>query len=163
MTAEDVVELYSTLESQRISIWIDGGWAVDALLGQQTREHSDLDIAIEERHVSALRALLESRGYHDVPSDDTSRWNFVIGDEHGRQVDVHAFVFDREGNVAEGIAYPHGSLTGSGTISGKPVKCIEPGHLVRFHTGYPLRDSDWHDVTALCDRFGIELPAEYQR
>ena len=44
-TAKDVTDLYSTLESEGIKIWIDGGWAVDALLGEQTRTHEDLDIA----------------------------------------------------------------------------------------------------------------------
>ncbi len=29
-----------------ITVWIDGGWGVDALLGECTREHQDLDIMI---------------------------------------------------------------------------------------------------------------------
>jgi len=35
-------------------LWLDGGWGVDALLGGQTREHGDLDVAVEARHVEAL-------------------------------------------------------------------------------------------------------------
>ena len=34
MTAEDVVALYGLLEELGIEIWIDGGWGVDALLGE---------------------------------------------------------------------------------------------------------------------------------
>jgi lincosamide nucleotidyltransferase A/C/D/E len=162
MTADDVIQLYRDLESRGITICIDGGWAVDALLGRQTRPHADLDIALEERHVPPLRALLEARGYRDVQRDDSSRWNFVLGDEQGRQVDVHAFVLDGAGRVVDGIKYPAGSLTGTGTIAGHVVRCIEPSHLVAFHTGYPLRVTDWMDVTALCERFGIALPDEYR-
>ena len=33
MTAEDVLEVYELLHANGIRIWIDGGWAVDALLG----------------------------------------------------------------------------------------------------------------------------------
>jgi lincosamide nucleotidyltransferase A/C/D/E len=162
MTAADVVELYSALEALGIVIWIDGGWAVDALLGRQMRPHSDLDIAVEERHVPRLRELLESRGYRDLPRDDTTRWNFVLADAQGRQVDVHAFVFDAAGNVVDGIMYPAASLTGTGTIAGRTVNCIAPQYLVQFHTGYPPRPTDCADVKALCERFKIDVPEEYR-
>jgi hypothetical protein len=33
-TARDVTELYRQLEVLGIEIWIDGGWGVDALLGE---------------------------------------------------------------------------------------------------------------------------------
>jgi hypothetical protein len=39
---------------------------VDALLGAQTRPHKDLDIAIEQKDVAALREFLHKRGYRDV-------------------------------------------------------------------------------------------------
>ena len=51
MTAADVIDLYSELEHLGIAIWADGGWGVDALLGQQTRTHSDLDIVVEQKHL----------------------------------------------------------------------------------------------------------------
>jgi lincosamide nucleotidyltransferase A/C/D/E len=34
--------------------------------------------------------------------------------------------------------------------------------MVKFHTGYPLDEDDYHDVRLLCQRFGIELPPEYE-
>jgi lincosamide nucleotidyltransferase A/C/D/E len=43
------------------------------------------------------------------------------------------------------------------------VKCITPEWLVRFHTGYELDETDWSDVSALCERFGIPIPDEYAR
>ena len=51
MPAEYVVELYDKLDDLGIPIWIDGGWAVDALLATETRQHADLDIALEYRFV----------------------------------------------------------------------------------------------------------------
>ena len=33
--------------------------------------------------------------------------------------------------------------------------------MVGFHTGYELHDSDFKDVSALCERFGIDYPEEY--
>jgi lincosamide nucleotidyltransferase A/C/D/E len=39
MTAADVIEVLQCLERAGVSVWIDGGWGVDALVGAQTREH----------------------------------------------------------------------------------------------------------------------------
>jgi len=43
------------------------------------------------------------------------------------------------------------------------VECITPAWLVRFHSGYRVDESDWADVSALCERFGIPMPGEYLR
>ncbi len=166
MTAADVVDLYTRLEGLGVRIWVDGGWGVDALLGEQTRPHADLDIVIEQKDLPTLRGLLAGRGYSDVERDDTSPWNFVLGDDSGHELDVHAIVFDRAGNgmygpVEKGVMYPAASLSGTGTIDGHPVQCISVEYMVRFHTGYELHETDFKDVSALCDRFGIEYPDEY--
>ncbi|MBI4202853.1 MAG: nucleotidyltransferase family protein [Chloroflexi bacterium] len=166
MAALDVFRLYSALENLGIAVWVDGGWGVDALLGRQTRPHKDLDIVVQQRDVPQLRQLLEAQGYRDVERDDTSPWNFVLGDGDGHEVDVHAIVFDAAGNglygpAQRGVMYPAASLTGTGSIDGRPIRCISPEWLVKFHTGYKLKDSDFHDVTALCERFGIAYPQEY--
>jgi len=162
MSANDALAILRFLGDGQIEVWVDGGWGVDALLGHQTRVHSDLDIAVEHRHVHQLRTLLEGRGYRDVPRGDTWECNFVLGDEDGRQVDIHSCTFDKEGNNIFGVAYPFESLTGSGLIKEQPVKCISPEWMVRFHSGYKLDLDDYRDVEALCIRFGMELPAEYR-
>ena len=55
------------------------------------------------------------------------------------------------------------SLTGTGSIQGYPVKCISADWMVKFHSGYELDENDDQDVSALCERFGMALPAEYER
>jgi len=167
MSAQDAVALYDLLESEGIRIWIDGGWAVDAVLGEQTRTHRDLDIALEARLLEQLRRVLGERGYDAVPRDDTRAWNFVLRNAAGLEVDVHAFTFDENGDGVygppeDGAYYRAEALTGTGVIGGRPVRCISPEWLVRFHTGYELKSTDFHDVTALCKRFGIALPEEYR-
>ena len=47
MPAEVVIEIYTLLKDAGIELWVDGGWSVDALLGQQNCPHKDLDIAIQ--------------------------------------------------------------------------------------------------------------------
>jgi len=166
MKSTDVIGLYRELNNLGIKIWLDGGWAVDALLGEQTRTHDDVDIVIQEKDVPKLRELLEAQGYRDVPREDPRTWNFVLGDNHGRLVDVHVIAFDAEGNgiygpVERGEVYPAASLTGIGIISAITVNCIAPEYLVKWHSGYTLREKDLKDVSALCARFDLELPKEY--
>ncbi len=168
MTSVDVIDFYRTATPLGIEVWIDGGWGVDALLGVQTRPHKDLDIAIEQKHVAVLREFLHKRGYRDVKLEEARPWNFVLGDENGREIDVHVIVLDDQGNgiygpPEKGEMYPAASLTGAGTIEGQPVRCISPEWMVKFHSGYDLNDKDFRDVSALCSKFGIELPAEYER
>ncbi len=52
MTATDVLEIVQLFNQNNIELIIDGGWSVDALLGQQTRTHEDLDVAVQHKDVS---------------------------------------------------------------------------------------------------------------
>ena len=167
MTASDVTDLCRAFADAGICVRVDGGWSVDTLLGRQTRTHKDLDIAVEQRHVAASRDLLAARGYRDAPRDDTSAWNFVLADEAGHEVDVHAFVLDREGNglygpIEKGVMYPAAALTGTGSIDGQAVRCISAVYMVKFKTGYELSRKDLVDVLALCEAFDIEIPQEHR-
>lgn len=162
MTAEDVIAFVQLLNQHNIEIYIDGGWGVDALLGERTRPHTDLDIALQHKDVAQVRALLEARGYAEAPRDDAWECNFVLGDKQGHQIDFHSYTFDSAGNHFFGVKYPFDSLTGTGLINGHPVKCISPEWMVKFHSGYKLDENDYHDVKALCERFRIEMPEEYE-
>lgn len=161
MTADDVLEFVRLLNQHGIAVILDGGWGVDALVGCQTRAHSDLDIAVAHADVPRIRALLEARGYMDVPRDDTRDCNFVMGDDQGHLIDFHSFTFDDQGNLTFGVPYPFESLQGTGRIGGEIVRCITPQWMLQFHTGYPLDENDYLDVKALCRHFGFAVPEEY--
>jgi lincosamide nucleotidyltransferase A/C/D/E len=168
MTAQDVIALCNAWAAAGIDIWIDGGWGVDALLGRQTRPHNDLDIVIEEKDLAAFHALVGAQGFRDSPRPDTRPWNFVLAHDDGRAIDVHVIVRDAAGNgiygpPARNVMYPAAALTGQGTIAGLPVRCTSAAFQVQSHTGYPPRDFDIADVTALCEKFGLESPASYKR
>lgn len=167
MTADDVCRFLDLMDSRGVRIWLDGGWAVDACLGSQTRPHDDLDIVIEERDRPVAVAALEQRGYSQVPRDDTRAWNFVLGDDTGHEIDFHVVVLDVDGRGIygppdNGEYYPAEALVGKGIVRDRTVDCIAPEWLVRFHTGYKLDAKDWADVSALCERFGIPVPDDYR-
>ena len=125
-----------------------------------------MDIAIQQKDVLKLRELLREREYNEVKLEYARLWNFVLGDSAGREIDVHVIVLDAVGNGLygpKGEMYPAASLTGTGTINGQTVRCISPEWAVKFHAGYDLKERDFRDVSALCEKFGIELPQEYTR
>jgi lincosamide nucleotidyltransferase A/C/D/E len=167
MQKQEVIDFYNQLKNIGIKIWIDGGWGVDALLGKQTRPHKDLDIAIQQKDIPKFKELMERQGYKDTKSEDARPHNFILSDDLGHKIDVHVIVLDDKGNGIYGPIenveiYPSASLTGSGTIGGQKVRCISPEWMIKFHSGYELKKKDFQDISALCEKFGINLPEEYQ-
>ena len=159
-----ILDLYNWLDNNGIIVWIDGGWGVDALLGRQTREHADLDIAVHHKDNTKLRRLLESKGYKEERRSDSSEFMYVMKNEAGKcvdMIDVHVFEYGENGNNIYGVEYPLGSLTGTGLIGGQKVNCIDPAFMFRFKTGYEPKEKDLHDVRALAEKFGFTLPNGY--
>jgi len=158
MQAERVLALWALFEENDLEVCLDGGWAVDAALGRQTRPHGDLDIALPASRVPTLRRLLSGLGFEEIPQPDSWEHNFVLRDRDGAQLDVHSYELNPDGSNRLGVAYVADHLSGEGRILGHPVRCVPPDWLVRSHAGYELDDDDWHDVRLLCERFDIPVP-----
>lgn len=170
MSIQSARELIQLLEACGARVWVDGGWAVDALVGRQTRPHGDLDIAIEQRHVAIARATLESDDFRDAARDDTRAWNFVMEHPDGREVDFHVIEINVQGDGLYGPPelneiYPAETLTGRGILDGHAVRCLSPHGLIDFRVDYPHppRERDYLDVLAVCAHFGITVPQKYRR
>lgn len=167
MALADVVGVLEAFELAGIPVWIDGGWGVDALVGQQLRSHDDLDIVVDIEHVPAVKEALRRSGYAFQESD--LPLSFMVVDAAGRQVDVHPVTFDKQGNglyqMAGGTTwtYPAGGLVGTGSIGGKPVRCLTPALQMRVHAGYELGDKDHEEIRVLNERFGVNPPRGYER
>jgi hypothetical protein len=48
MNPAQVLQVLDRLDANGVTGWLDGGWGVDAVLGEQTRPHEDLDLASPE-------------------------------------------------------------------------------------------------------------------
>jgi lincosamide nucleotidyltransferase A/C/D/E len=162
MDAQSLVEVIDRLEQDGIDVWVDGGWGVDALLERETREHDDLDLVAELRHSDRIIALLEDLGFELV--DGAPPVSFVLVDRRGRQVDVHPITFDAAGGGIYELrqggqwVYPAEGFTGTGNVTGRPVRCLTPEVQVLVHAGYELTDKDFRELYLLRERFGVELP-----
>lgn len=168
MSLADVCGLLELADDLEVDLWLDGGWAVDAWLGGQTRPHRDVDIVIESDAVARLVEALRAAGYDEVPRDDTRPWNFVLGDEGGHEVDFHVIDLAEDGSGIYGppevdFSFPADSLTAVTRLCGRQVRAIPPRWLVEFHTGYEPDDDDRADVLALCTAFGLPVPQSYRR
>ena len=161
MTRQDAIEIYLLLATRGINVWIDGGFCVDALVGHATREHGDLDIAVERQDADTLCAVLANEGFSKLAREDISPWSFVLSDGR-RNVDVHVFAYDASGKNIYGIEYPFGSLTGTGELDGVKVACVAPEWMLRFKTAYAPTAKDIADVTALAQRFGLAIPETHK-
>ena len=163
MTSSALVELLQFLEDGGISVWLDGGWGVDALLEKQTRTHRDVDIILPVAEVPVLREKLGGRGFS--VKQGSPPHSFVLADRSGLEVDVHAVVFDDAGNGVylmengQYWVYPTEGFAGRGVVAGTRVRCLSPATQVLCHAeGYEPTEKDRRDMEHLLERFGIELP-----
>ena len=163
MPASSLIELLRLLDDAAIQVWLDGGWGVDALLETQTRQHKDVDIILRVSDVPKLQEVLGRRGFtfkEGAPPD-----SFVLADGSGLEVDVHAVVFDDNGNGVyrmqngEDWIFPAEGFSGRGVINGMSVRCLSPTTQVLCHAhGYVPTEKDYRDMELLRQRFGVEIP-----
>jgi lincosamide nucleotidyltransferase A/C/D/E len=162
MTAAGVLEVLDRLEAAGIEWWLDGGWGVDALLGEQTRAHNDLDLIVRVDDVAEMRRILAGDGFLLVSGETGS--NFVLRDAGGREIDVHPVRFDDDGNGiyrmenGEDWEFPADGFIGTGRVGGREVRCLTADvQMVDHSTGYEPGDTDFHDMRLLNARFGTRL------
>jgi lincosamide nucleotidyltransferase A/C/D/E len=152
MDADQVVTLLDEFRSHGLRAWVAGGWAVDAVVGRQTREHGDLDLAVDAAQQDALLRLLDRAGFAVTVDWLPVRAELTAAD--GRRVDLHPVVFRPDGGGVQagldGASFdyaPDGFTVGE--VAGRPVPCLSVGQQLRFRQGYPPRPVDLHDVALL--------------
>ncbi|MEY2847959.1 MAG: hypothetical protein RI885_624 [Actinomycetota bacterium] len=154
MKRRHVVDLFDAFGAAPLRVWLAGGWAVDAVVGRQTREHGDLDVAVDMVDLPALRALLGERGFVVTTDWTPSRLEFTAPD--GLVVDVHPVTFHTDGSGSqagldgESFHYAAAGFT-VGSIDGVTVPCLSVDQQPRFRTGYEPRPEDLHDMALLED------------
>jgi lincosamide nucleotidyltransferase A/C/D/E len=159
MTADDVLVILAVLRGADVDIWIGGGWGIDALVGEQTRQHRDLDLMHRDNQEAAVVAALA-----DTEFVQTLSWRpvrFVVADAAGREIDLHPLTFAADGSAVQAsldperpFVYPASCFV-TGTIRGATVPCLSPEQQIYFHQGYEPADHDRHDMAQLRRVFRI--------
>lgn len=164
MQADDVLAILARLAAAEVAVWLDGGWGVDALLRHATRPHDDLDLVVRLDQVERIAWALAPLGFR--LSCDERPIRCVLSDPADRRIDCHTVRFDAVGNGLQRLpggcdfTYPAAGFTGQGMIGGRSVPCLTPEVQLLCHTGYPLDDTDRHDMQLLHEKFGPLLPAK---
>jgi lincosamide nucleotidyltransferase A/C/D/E len=152
MDVSEVLAVLVDLNDAGCSVWVAGGWGVDALVGRQMRWHRDLDLTLDARNETVALRVLERRGY--CVETDWRPVRVELMAEGRGWVDVHPVVFDatghgRQANLAGGhFDYPPEGFD-HGTLCGVCVPCLSRDQQLLFHTGYEPRAIDVFDLALL--------------
>ncbi|MER8193332.1 amino acid transporter [Streptomyces microflavus] len=159
MTADDVLFVLALLRRAKVDVWIGGGWGIDALIGEQTRDHRDLDLMHRQDQEAAVLAALSAEGF--VESLDWRPIRFVVTAPDKREIDLHPLVVSDDGSAVQAspdpqrpFTYPSACFV-TGTIQGTAVPCLSAEQQVYFHQGYEPSQHDRHDMGQLRRVFGI--------
>jgi lincosamide nucleotidyltransferase A/C/D/E len=163
MEASDVIDLLKELEDLDVHYWLDGGWGIDCLLGEQSRPHSDLDLVVPRPNLDRVRGLLASRGYAVIR--DWLPSTLALRDDQGREVDLHPVDMTGDGGgdqvLIDGEIW-HYAPPVEGSIAGRAVRCSSADDQPLMHQGYEPRLIDTEDVRRIADRFGLPVPAAFE-
>ncbi|MCX5399710.1 nucleotidyltransferase domain-containing protein [Streptomyces sp. NBC_00102] len=183
-TAAEVLSVLSLLRRAGAEVWIGGGWGIDALIGEQTRDHRDLDLMHRRDQEPAVLAALAGAGFTE--SLDQRPVRFVLtSSEDGvspsgrsspsrrspspagrssspsyRELDLHPLVFAADGSAVQASPEPDrpfrypATSFVTGTIGGTRVPCLSAEQQAYFHQGYEPTPRDLHDMALLRRAFG---------
>jgi lincosamide nucleotidyltransferase A/C/D/E len=152
MELGEVLGIVADLTEAGCSVWVAGGWGVDALVGRQTRLHRDLDLALDADNETIALSALVRRGYRLETDWRPVRVELVA--EGRGWVDVHPVVFDATGHGRQAdlgggqFDYPQEAFY-QGTLAGVRVPCLSCDQQLLFHTGYEPRTVDVLDLALL--------------
>jgi lincosamide nucleotidyltransferase A/C/D/E len=152
MPLKDLMQVLDVIESIGCRYWLEGGWGIDALVGQQTRDHQDVDVDFDASREDELIAALEDLGYHERLDERPTRLELEASD--GRVVDLHPLQLDPSGDARQQA--PDGTWWHfrsewftTGQLENRTVPCYTAEGQRYFHSGYQLRGVDLHDLATL--------------
>jgi len=161
--ARDVLAVLDLLAAAGVEAWVDGGWGVDALVGEASRAHSDVDLVVPLPSVDAVLSALATAGYGRVLRD----WRptaVAVTDERGREVDLHLVTPAADGGgdqALPGGGSFHYPSPVAGMVGGRAVRCVDARTQVRPHLGYPPTPKGRADMRLLRDHLAVELVPPY--
>jgi len=158
MDSDNALALLAAIGDAGLDVWVGGGWGIDALLGEQTRPHRDLDLMHRAEQEPLLLDVLGGLGYAETLDWRPAR--FVMTGPGGLDIDLHPLRFNEDGSAVqsslddEPFRYPADCFV-TGAIGGRPVPCLSAAQQVYFHQGYEPTERDLADMARLRGAFGI--------
>lgn len=152
----EVHELLQALAVTGVRAHVMGGWGIDALLGRQTRAHSDLDIVVRA-DTGGVDDVMERLGYRHVPGLDARLEHPLLSDRallrdrRGHEVDIHRVAPQDWHKLELRRAFV------AGHIAGREVPCISAEMQEETHRGYDLSPKHRVDLARLRRHCGTDV------
>jgi lincosamide nucleotidyltransferase A/C/D/E len=165
--AQDVLDVLESLTAANVRWCLAGGWAVDALVGEQTRPHRDVDVMVPADALPTVEASLGEHGFARADASELPAF-LILRDPRGRQVDLYLLRFDAEGDGWQEYSrrrwdhFSAADLCGVGLIEGVEVRCLSPAAVFAQFLGYTWGDKAIHDLTTLHRARGTPLPPGFE-
>ena len=167
----DVVGIVRLLGDARVEATLLGGWACDALLGRQTREHGDVDLLVQEADSDRALMTLEREGFERIYTFDSpllaARVVELTDHRTRRCASLHFADLDsRDPSGFQGLlrarladaGFATGELFEPGVVAGRQVTCLSaPAQLV-LRILCPPSESRRRDLELLSSRFSLPVP-----
>ena len=149
---ESLFMILDVLEELNIRYWVDGGWGVDILIGEQTREHRDVDIDFDATSETILIDKLEKLGYQ-ITTDWRPARVELSHPIHG-YIDIHPLIISDSGDAKQadlegGWYHFKAEYFSEALFEGRTIPCISLEAQRIFHSGYELREVDKEDLKKL--------------
>lgn len=134
MPVASVLPALGRLDKAGIETIVMGGWGVDALVGEQRREHRDLDLIVDPHDLDSAIAALAPLGFEEWFRDpDPTPYAghgiegdvVVLRDKAMRVVDLHPMRLDDLETASS-----------RGEIGGSAVQCVSAELQIEAQSGY---------------------------
>jgi Aminoglycoside-2''-adenylyltransferase len=145
-------KVIAVTQAADISVWLFGGWGLDARIGWITREHGDVEFWVERIHAERSKAALIGAGATALTTQPLAEaceftWDDVL---------FSTAYFDRQpdGSFSQPLGrwsdwlFPPGSFGDEpGTLDGTPVLAMSVSGMLAMKEQYPhLRNgSSWRE------------------
>lgn len=145
LSALDVVHIINTLRARGVNVCVDRGFGIDALVGEVTRSHRDLDLLVAPGELTSATTVLAELGFDVARAEDGAAAKFC--NTMGHFVDVRADA---------AVLTP--GFVSLGSLDGRVVPCVSAIHQVERRMAGRLRENDVHALSTLRTRLGVALP-----
>lgn len=151
MPADEVLAVVAWLREWRVTYQVNGGWAVDALVGRQTRAHGDVDVFLDATALAPFLGWLTGRGY--TVTEDWLPIRIELASSVGR-VDAHPMEIGGNGDglqrgFDDEVFHHRAAQRTVGHVAGQEVVVANAARLRELRQGYDPRPVDLHDLGQL--------------
>ena len=148
MPVESVLQAVDALSTAGIEVLVAGGWGIDAILGEQTRKHSDADLVVRKDQARSAERALGSIGYTVLDRLHGGHWMPIV-----------VVCRNADGRTVEMLPMRRLPEATTGRLAGREVACLSARTQIRFHRGYRQRLDDRRDLARLRDHIRAPVSA----